>query len=179
MIRLFAAVPIPLEIGEGLVRRQQGIPKAKWRTPEQMHITLRFFGDVPESIAADIDTELRGVSGLPMQLSLEGVGSFGEGRQLRALWAGVSDSPELRQLAGRCEAAARRAGLKPEARAFKPHVTLAYLKRAEPPRVGAWIQGHNLLRSPPFRADWFGLYSSWSSPDGNRYDLEREYPLLG
>jgi 2'-5' RNA ligase len=179
MIRLFAAVPIPAEIAEALVRRQQGIPKARWRTPEQMHITLRFFGDVPESTAADIDGELRSVSGPPMELCLEGAGAFGEGHTMRALWAGVAESPELRRLAGRCEAAARRAGLKPEPRAYRPHVTLAYLKRAEPARVGAWIQGHNLLRSPPFRADWFGLYSSWSSPDGNRYELEREYPLLG
>ena len=178
MIRLFAALPIPEEIAEGLVRRQQGIPRAKWRTTEQMHITLRFFGDVPESVAADIDTELGAVTGPPMELSLQGVGAFGDGHTMRALWAGVSDSPELRQLAGRCEAAARRAGLKPEARAYRPHVTLAYLKRADSGRVGAWVQGHNLLRSPGFRADRFGLYSSWSSPEGNRYDLEREYPLL-
>ena len=178
MIRLFAAIELPHEIGEALVRRQQGIPKARWRTPEQMHITLRFFGEVAESTAADIDGELRGVSGSPMDLSLQGVGSFGEGRQLRALWAGVSENPALRQLASRCEGAARRAGLKPEAKTYRPHVTLAYLKRADPGRVGAWIQGHNLLRSPSFRADWFGLYSSWSSPDGNRYDLEREYPLV-
>jgi 2'-5' RNA ligase len=144
-----------------------------------MHITLRFFGEVAETTAADIDGELRGVSGPPLELSLEGAGAFGEGRAVRALWAGVGDSPELRQLAGRCEAAARRAGLKPEPRAFRPHVTLAYLKRADPARVGAWIQGHNLLKSPPFRADWFGLYSSWTSPQGSRYELEREYPLLG
>ena len=179
MIRLFAAIEVPREIGEALTRRQQGVPGARWRTPEQMHITLRFFGDMPESTACDVDTELSGVSGPPIELGLEGVGSFGEGRQLRAVWAGVSDSPELRQLAGRCEAAARRAGLEPETRAFKPHLTLAYLRRADPGRVGAWIQGHNLLKSPAFRADWFGLYSSWTSPQGSRYDLEREYPLFG
>ena len=179
MIRLFAALPIPEEIADALLRRQQGIPRARWRTPEQMHITLRFFGEVPESTAADIDVELGGVSGPPRELRLEGAGAFGEGQTVRALWAGVSDSPELRRLAGRCEAAARRAGLKPESRAYRPHVTLAYLKRADPGRVGAWIQGHNLLKSPAFRADWFGLYSSWSSADGNRYELEREYPLLG
>ena len=179
MIRLFAALPLPSEIGQALSRRQTGIEGARWSPPQNLHLTLRFFGDVPESTAADIDTELSGVSGPPMELSLEGVGSFGEGRQLRALWAGVSDSPGLRQLAGRCEAAARRAGLKPEARAFKPHVTLAYLKRADPSRVGAWIQGHNLLKSPAFRADWFGLYSSWTSQDGSRYELERDYPLVG
>jgi 2'-5' RNA ligase len=179
MIRLFAAIAVPEDIGRGLVRRQQGIPRARWRTPEQMHITLRFFGDIPETVAADLDVELGGVSGPPLDLNLGGVGAFGEGADVRAVWAGVCDSAPLRRLAGRCEAAARRAGLKPERRPFRPHVTLAYLKRADPARVAAWIQGHNLLKSPPFRATWFGLYSSWSSPEGSRYDLEREYPLVG
>ena len=76
-----------------------------------------------------------------------------------------------------CEAAARRCGLKPETRRFHPHVTLAYLRRPDPPAVAAWIQANNLLRSPPFRAGAFGLYSSWQTKDGSRYRLERAYAL--
>ena len=102
---------------------------------------------------------------------------IGEGGETHALWAGVASSEPLKVLAGRCEAAARRAGLKAETRAYKPHLTLAYLKRPDPGRVAAWVQAHNLLKSPPFRVDRFGLYSSWLSNDGSRYDLEREYPL--
>jgi 2'-5' RNA ligase len=179
MLRLFAAVEIPPEIAEELARRQQGLPGARWSKPESLHLTLRFFGAVPEPVAGEIDAELKRVDGPPMELQLEGVGAFGEGDQLRALWAGVAENKALSQLAGRCEAAARRAGLEREARAFKAHVTLAYLRRAEPSRVAAWIQGHNLLKSPPFRVTWFGLYSSWPTDEGSRYDLEREYPLIG
>jgi 2'-5' RNA ligase len=179
MLRLFAAVEIPPDIAEELARRLQGVPGARWRPLDTLHITLRFFGETPEPVAAELDAELNRVEGPPMELSLEGVGAFGEGDQLRALWAGVAENPALRQLAGRCEAAARRAGLKPDSRAFKPHVTLAYLRRAEPSRVAAWIQGHNLLKSPVFRVTWFGLYSSWPTDEGSRYDLEREYALLG
>jgi 2'-5' RNA ligase len=178
VIRLFAAIAVPGDIAEGLVRRQQGLPGARWRSPEQMHITLRFFGEIPQNVAQDLDAELSRVSGRPFDLVLQGAGSFGDGHEARAVWAGVEDSEPLRQLAGRCESAARRAGLKPEGRNYRPHLTLAYLKRADPARVGAWVQGHNLLRSPPFRVDRFGLYSSWSSPDGSRYELERDY-LLG
>jgi 2'-5' RNA ligase len=177
VIRLFAAVAVPPEIGEGLARRQQGLPGARWRPLEALHITLRFFGEVTEPTASDLDAELGQIPGASFELGLEGVGTFGEGRDLRAAWAGVAESEPLRQLAGRCEAAARRAGLKPESRAYKPHVTLAYLKRAEPARAAAWVQGHNLLKSPPFRVDRFGLYSSWLSSEGSRYDLEREYRL--
>jgi 2'-5' RNA ligase len=179
MIRLFAAVEVPPDIAEDLKRRQQGLPGARWRPLEALHITTRFFGEVPENVAADLDAELASISGEPMELELEGVGAFGEGDHMRAVWAGVAENEALRQLAGRCEAAARRAGLKPDSKAYKPHVTLAYLKHAEPARVAAWIQGHNLLKSPPFRVTWFGLYSSWLSQQGSRYELEREYPLIG
>jgi 2'-5' RNA ligase len=178
MIRLFAAIAVPQEIGEGLERRQQGLPGARWRPLEALHVTLRFFGEVSEPVAADLDAELGHVAGAPLDLELTGVGTFGEGRDIRAVWAGVAENEPLRQLAGRCEAAARRAGLKPESRAYRPHVTLAYLKRADPVRVAAWVQGHNLLKSPAFRVGSFGLYSSWLSSEGSRYELEREY-LLG
>jgi len=177
MIRLFAAIAVPEDIGEGLQRRQQGLPGARWRPLEALHVTLRFFGDVREDMADDLDAELSTVAGKPFELMLEGAGSFGEGEDIHAVWAGVAESAALRQLAARCEAAARRTGLKPEQRAYKPHVTLAYTRRPEPARVAAWIQGHNLLKSPPFRVDRFGLYSSWQGPDGSAYRLERVYLL--
>lgn len=178
MLRLFAALEIPPDVADDLSRRQQGIPGARWLPLDHLHITLRFFGETAEPVAAELNSELERVEGGPMEIRLDGVGAFGEGDQLRALWAGVAENAALNQLAGRCEAAARRAGMKPEKRPFKPHVTLAYLRRAEPTRVAAWIQGHNLLKSPPFLVTWFGLYSSWPTDEGSRYDLEREYGLI-
>jgi 2'-5' RNA ligase len=177
MIRLFAAVAAPEAIGEGLTRRQQGLPGARWRPVESLHITLRFAGEIAENQAADFDAELSTISMAPFDLALSGVGAFGEGADIHAVWAGVEDSGALRRLAARCESAARRAGLKPDKRAYTPHVTLAYLRRPDPARVAAWIQNHNLLKSPPFRVNAFGLYSSWLGGDVARYQLEREYPL--
>ena len=81
------------------------------------------------------------------------------------------------RLAARCETAARRAKLKADTRVWRPHVTLAYVRGAEPRRVAAWIQGHNLLKSPAFRVSAFGLYSSWRVGEQSRYQLERLYPL--
>ena len=101
-----------------------------------------------------------------------------QGRDIHAVWAGVAENAELRQLAGRCEAAARRAGLAPDRRNYRPHVTLAYLSRPEPAAVAAWIQTHNLLKSPPFSVANFGLYSSRKGSSGPAYHLERDYPLL-
>ena len=177
MIRLFAAVAVPEDIGEALQRRQQGVPGARWRALEALHITLRFFGEVREDVADDLDAELSTVKGAPFDMMLEGVGSFGEGEDIHAVWAGVVEAPELVRLARACETAARRAGLKAEGRHYRPHVTLAYLRHADPAEVARWIQANNLLKSPPIRVDRFGLYSSWQGPEGSVYRLERAYLL--
>ena len=160
-----------------LARRQRGIEGARWRPLEALHITLRFIGEVSEEAAAELDVELARITAGPLDLVLEGAGAFGEGREARAVWAGVAENAALRSLAAKCETAARRAGLKPEKKAYRPHVTLAYLKRADPAEVARWIADNNLLQSPPFRVTWFGLWSSTLHPKGSRYTLEREYPL--
>lgn len=177
MIRLFAALSIPPEIGRPLQARQTGIEHARWRPLEALHVTLRFYGEVREDLARDLDSELLTVSGRGFPIRLEGVGAFGDGADLTAVWAGVAENPELRRLAKACETAARRAGLKPDTREYRPHVTLAYLKRPDPAEVGAWIQSNNLLKSPDIWIDRFGLYSSHLGGEGSHYRLEAEYPL--
>ena len=177
MIRLFAALAIPPDLASGLLPRQTGLAGANWRPIEAFHITLKFLGDVREDLARDLDLELAQLTGGPLTLELEGVGAFGEGPDLHAVWAGVADNPDLRRLAKACEAAARRVGLAPESRAYRPHVTLAYLRRPDPAAVADWLAANSLLRSPPFEVSSFGLYSSWRTEAGSRYRLEQAYAL--
>lgn len=177
MIRLFAALAVPEEIAEELAHRQRGLAGARWRPQDALHVTLRFFGEVAEPVAAELDDLLRGVRAPAFDLHLQGAGAFGEHDHMRAVWAGVAENAALRHLAAKCETAAKRAGLKAETRSYRPHVTLAYLRRSEPAKTAAWVADNNLLHTRPWRADGFGLYSSWSGPDGSRYDLERTYPL--
>lgn len=177
MIRLFAAAALPDDVAQSLTERQAGIADARWRPQEALHVTLRFFGDIPEDRAEDVDAELSCISVRPFALTLNGVGSFGEGHRINAVWAGVEQSDALSHLAERCETAARRAGLKPETRKYLPHVTLAYLTRPNPLEVAAWVQTHNLLRSEPFAVSDFRLYSSRLLAGGSRYEVERVYRL--
>lgn len=177
MIRLFAAIAIPGDIAEILARRQQGLPGARWRPAESLHITLRFAGDVSENQANDLDAELAMIGGGPFEIVLAGVGSFGEGANINSVWVGVEQNETLRRLASACETGARRAGVKAAPRAWRPHVTLAYLTLAEPARVAGWIQAHNLVKSPPFPVGAFGLYSTRRTSVGSVYRLERAYPL--
>ncbi len=178
MIRLFAALPIPDDIGLALTRRQTGVEGARWRPFASLHITLRFFGDIREDVARDLDAELTTLHAQPFELELSGVGAFGEGPDLHALWAGVGENEALRRLAKACESAARRAGLKPETRHFRPHLTLAYLRHPDPTEVATWIQANNLLKSPPIRVRGFGLYSSFLGSEQAHYRLEANYPLV-
>jgi 2'-5' RNA ligase len=177
MIRLFAALPIPPEIGQALARRQTGVEAARWRGLDALHVTLRFFGELREDVARDLDGELSQVRGAPFDLELTGAGAFGDGPDIHAIWAGVAESEPLLRLAKACESAARRAGLKPEGRHYRPHVTLAYLRHAEPAEVARWIQANNLLKSPPIRVESFGLYSSFLGSEQAQYRLEAEYLL--
>lgn len=177
MIRLFAALAIPTDVGRGLQARQNGVENARWRPLEALHVTLRFFGEIRQDVARDLDTELLRVQARPFEITLEGAGAFGEGADINAVWAGVAPNPELSHLAEVCETAARRAGLKPEKRRYRPHVTLAYTRRPDPAEVAAWVQANNLLKSPPISIDRFGIYSSTLGGDGPHYRLEAEYPL--
>ena len=178
MVRLFAALPIPPDVAETLKRRQSGLPGAKWRAEEALHVTLAFYGEMDGRKADELASELTRVTAEPLDIELNGVGAFGEGHRTHAIWAGVAPNDRLGVLAGRCRAAGERAGLKLEARAYRPHVTLAYLKpQSDPDRIGAWITGHNLLHSPLFRIDRFALYSSVLTQGGSQYVVEREYLL--
>ena len=176
MIRLFAALAVPPEIAAALQARQHGIEGARWRPLEALHVTLRFFGEIREDLARDLDAELLKIAVQPFEIELSGAGSFADGDDIHAVWAGVTETLALKRLAAACEAAARRAGLPPDRRRYRPHVTLAYLRHPNPVEVAHWIQANNLLKSPPIRVESFGLYSSHLNREGAHYTLEAEYP---
>lgn len=179
MIRLFTALSIPAEVAGSLAARQTGLSGARWRTLEQLHVTLAFYGEVDERRADDLSLELERAQGTgPFEIELVGVGAFGDAHRSHTLWAGVTPCERLTVLAGRCKAAAERAGVAMEKRAYHPHVTLAYLKsQTDPAKLGAWVAANNLLHSPPIRIERFGLYSSTLGGEGSLYQLEQVYRL--
>ncbi len=178
MIRLFAAVPLPWEIQERLSDLAAGLPGARWVPPENMHITLRFIGEVDRGTADDIDGLLSGVRAPAFELSFAGVGTFGSGRQVRAAWIGVEKSEALHHLRDKVESAAVRAGLEPERRKFTPHVTLARFKKASPgSHLARWIEAHGGFSAGPFDVDRFTLFQSHLGREGAHYEAVAEYPL--
>lgn len=178
MLRLFVALPLPDGVIARLSILQGGVPGASWVEPVNMHLTLRFIGEVDTETAEDIAAMLAHVEAPAFSLELSGVGTFGEGSKARALWAGVKPSAELAHLQQKVESAVVRAGLPPETRKFSPHVTLARLKHAQAPRLESFIAGNNLFSAGPFAVERFTLYESRPGNGGPVYIPQVDYDLV-
>ena len=177
---IFAAIKLPPFISRELSRYQKGIAGAKWSGPEKLHITLGYFGDIPDETAEALDAALADRPFPSFEISLSGGGHFGKSDP-HAVWAGVKDSPDLTALHEHCKRAARRAGVTLEKRLYRPHVTLAYLKPMTPyDRIIAFEKRLADFETKPFLVDAFYLFSSHRKLKGpNLYRIEASYPLLG
>ena len=176
MPRLFSAIEIPLRIAERLTFLRFGLSGARWIDPENYHVTLRFIGDVDGATARDFTATLGEIVARPFELRLNGLGSFG-GWKPRAIFAEVAPSEPLDILQRANERAAREAGLPPEGRNFKPHVTLARLRGARADAVAAYLERQGGIVPEPFTVSRFVLYSSRASKGGGPYIVEAAYDL--
>ena len=176
MLRLFTAIEIPEVLRTRLTFLQAGVPGARWTPVENLHLTLRFIGEVDEPTASDIDAVLGSLSEPSFELTLRGVGEFG-GRDPHAIWAGVAPSPALHHLVAKIESGLQRMGLEAETRKYAPHVTLARLRDTPVAKVRAFLSVNGLFDSGPFAVSSFSLFSSFQTPRGSLYRVEQTYPL--
>ncbi len=176
MIRLFAAIGIPPQIRQRLTLLQGGIPGARWSPPENLHLTLRFIGEVDDVTASDIDGMLETLHMPGFDLTLRGVGVFGA-KDPHSLWIGVAPNEALMRLAAKIESLLQRMGLEPDTRKYTPHVTIARLKDVPQIRLNGFVADHSVFDSGAFSVSSFGLYSSHPTAHGSQYVLERSYAL--
>jgi len=177
MPRLFIAVDLPDGLRENLASMSFGIPGARWVPPEQLHLTVRFIGEVDGSLYRDIKDVLDQIHFTSFRLQLKGVGYFPPRRAPRVLWVGVEKSGELLQLKKKIDATLLRLKLEPEGRKFSPHITLARLKNSPVQKIANFLAGNGLFRQEPFQVEDFKLYSSILSTKGAYHKIERIYPL--
>ena len=177
MPRLFTGLEIPKEVAQSLSLLRGGLPGARWIDPENYHVTLRFIGDVDDTIAQEIAWLLGKVRRKDFELRLDGLQSFG-GRKPRAVIAAVAPSQSVMELQAEHERLMRRVGLDPEARKYTPHVTLARLRDTSSFEVAEYLSARGAFRSPPFSVSRFVLFSSRSSVGGGPYVVEAAYPLV-
>ncbi|MGI9404662.1 MAG: RNA 2',3'-cyclic phosphodiesterase [Hyphomicrobium sp.] len=178
MPRLFTGIEIPVEQREQLARLRQPLAGVKWVEQENLHVTLRFAGDIDNTRAAEFADHLADIDVNAFEVRLVGLGVFG-GKEPRSIWAGVEAGPELEALARANERVARLAGLAPEGRAFKAHVTIARMKRTGDDAVARLLGRIGAFRSLPFLVNRFVLYSSRPKSGGGPYVVEEAFPLKG
>ncbi|HET9810356.1 MAG TPA: RNA 2',3'-cyclic phosphodiesterase [Sphingomicrobium sp.] len=176
MHRLFVAIRPPEPVRDRLIDAMDDSPSLRWVGDEQIHLTLRFIGEVERPLANDIAHELKRIRYPRFDLAIAGVGRF-DRRNGGALWAGVEPRKPVAELAAKVDRACVNAGLEPERRAFHPHITLARWNRhnAEPARD--FERRHPDLVTEPFAVDRFILFESRLSRHGAHYVEIASYPL--
>ena len=176
MPRLFVGLEIP-----DIVRMQLGqvggpLPGARWIDTDDLHLTLRFAGDLGNRQADELVGFLDDIHGPPFELKLTEFGAFG-GREPRVIHASADGGPTLDQLQRATDRAARSAGLALEPRPFRAHVTLARLRGTSADVVADFLGSRARLVVEPFPVERFVLYSSRPRVGGGPYVIEHEFAL--
>lgn len=176
MMRLFVAIRPPHEVRSALLNVMGGIRGARWQGDEQLHITLRFIGEIDQHQAVDVDAALSALSSPRFEIAINGVGAFDKKGRHNAVWAGVTPRDAIAALASKVDRACQMAGLPPEGRAYLPHITLARFARSAGP-VEPFLSQYPGLSIPPFTVDHFGLFESKLGQNGASYEMIARYPL--
>ena len=176
MHRLFVAIRPPAAVRALLLDVMGGVSGARWQTEDQLHLTVRFIGEVDRHRADDIVAALGAIHHPRFEIELNGLGTFERRGQPEAIWAGVAPHAPLKALHKKVDQALARIGLAPDERAYLPHVTLARLKRSSG-TVRNLLEQSGGLRSAPFRIDGFALFESQLTPEGAVYSPVETYRL--
>jgi RNA 2',3'-cyclic 3'-phosphodiesterase len=183
-MRLFMAIPFPDDVLQAIGRAIAGLRKIRtplrWVDPCNLHLTLRFIGEIEEQAARNWQLKLREtpLAIPPFSARIQGFGSFGRPPELSIFWAGVYDDGSLARLAATCDALLAPLAIPAENREFSPHLTLArnksrfdfrsFLKVAEKMReevIATWT------------IDRCCLYRSRLTPAGPLYSVLEELAL--
>lgn len=179
MHRLFVGLRPPAGIRAQLRAIMGGVRAARWQDDDQIHLTLRFIGEVDRPVAEDVALALGQVHAPAPVVTLAGVGAFDRQGRTDAIWAGVAPHDALAQLHKKVDRALTSVGLAPERRAYLPHITLARLPRSADAEgaVARYCAVHAGLASEPFALAHMTLFESHLGRDGARYDAVERWPL--
>ncbi len=177
MHRLFVAVDLPSEIKKELATISFGLPGARWVPADQLHLTLRFIGEVDGNLFKDIKEMLSAVAAENFAMRLKGIGHFPLRKRPRVLWVGIETNDRLLRLRSKIESTLVRGRLEPEGRKYSPHITIARLKDTPAVKAGNFIAANGLFASPSFTVQEFLLYSSKLTVKGAIHTIEAVYPL--
>lgn len=187
-MRLFVALEIPAAVRDNLAALIEDLrslssrladKRPRWVRPENLHVTLKFIGEVAPGKLDGIRDALSAVrSNAPIELHFRGLGFFRDENHPHVLWAGLEATPNLPSLAGDIDRALETQGVAREQRTFAAHLTLA---RFEPPglheQLRAAIQTSGEREFGSFQARQFHLIESKLNPSGAAYTTLATFPF--
>lgn len=181
MMRLFVGLGLPPQVADNLAALGGGIPSGRWVAARNLHITLRFLGEIEDGLARELHDELAALTLPAFPIGLDGFGTFGRATANQS-WSGhlithVTKTTELAHLQAKVENIATRLGLAPEGRKFTPHVTLARFKAAPVVRLQDFIARNSPFHAGPWQVEQFVMFRSYLGRSGAEYEAIIEYPL--
>ena len=183
-MRLFVALELPAAVRENLGALLKALravsPQTRWVRPENLHLTLKFIGEVPETEFAVIRNALAAArSDQPVALEFRGLGFFPNEKRPRVFWAGIEASPNLKTLAAEIDRAMEKLGIPCEQRPFSPHLTLARFEPPElPEKLRSAIEENAAREFGSFRTNQYQLIESKLKPSGAEYTTLESLPFV-
>ena len=174
--RLFVGIRPPVAIRDALIDLMEGVEAARWQDEDQLHLTLRYIGEVDTHLADELAERLRAAQGDRFALTIEGTGVFERKGRVHALWAGIAPDAGLARLRQRIERICEVCGIEPDHRKYHPHITLARINRAAGP-LAPFLSRTAALRLGSWVVEDYLLYESHLHPDGSLYEPVMRYPL--
>src|SRR5205809_7366864 len=158
--RLFIAIDLPQSTRQLLAGIDPHIRGVRWVDPAQMHLTLSFFGDVPDDIVLGVREKLSAIAFGAFFLPIVGVGSFSAKGAPKIIWIGVGKAhPHLFQVHKRVQEAALAVGIEPELRPWHPHITIARCRDVATQSMRNFLKANEDLDAGMIHVDTFHFYS--------------------
>ena len=176
-MRLFVGLSFEKKTRLTLKLLASGLDGVRWVQPENLHLTLRFIGDVNFQDAVELDSVLAGITSEPFDLQFSGLGYFGKGHKPRALWVDIVPNTALSKLHKKVERGVISAGFGVEGRKFKPHVTIARFHGRKPRNLKSYLNANGAFSGVPVSVLSFTLFESFLGHLGSHYVALNEYPL--
>jgi 2'-5' RNA ligase len=181
-MRAFIAIDLPESIRAAVRCKQASFrsasPDARWTQPEGIHLTLKFLGEISDAKVREVSESLKSLGRFDgFAIGVKGFGFFPDARRPRVFWAGVEAPANLSRLAEQVEEAMQRIGFAREARAFRPHLTLARFGVPQPqPTLQALLAQQGEQELGNFEVAEFFLFESKLSPRGAEYRKVERFP---
>lgn len=178
MIRLFIAIDIPEAVRMEVEGMGRSIANTRPVPADQLHLTLKFIGEVEGSRLLDIREALTEIFIPKFSISLKGVGTFPPRGIPRILWVGIDTGEHLLPLRNSIEKTLAVINIPRERKKYIPHLTIARLKNCSIHHLQQFLAGNAFFQTAEFAVESFHLYSSRLTQKGAQHTIERSYPLI-